>query len=51
MVIALLWSRFRDDRLFSGFWFWWAVVLIPGLGLVLDLWRLQRPRQDPAQGV
>lgn len=42
LAIASLWAFYRDDRLFHGFGFWWCVVLIPGIGLVLDLWRLGR---------
>jgi hypothetical protein len=42
LVIASLWAVYRDDRLFYGFGFWWCVVLIPGIGLVLDLWRFSR---------
>jgi hypothetical protein len=40
-VIAWLWSLYRDDRLFYGVHFFWCVVLIPGAGLALDVWRLQ----------
>ena len=47
LVVAWLWSFFRGDNvLFHGFWFWFAVVLIPGTGLVLDLWML---KPDPKQ--
>lgn len=42
LVFALSWLLLKDDRLISGFGFWWAVVLIPGLGFALDLWRLQQ---------
>lgn len=42
LAIASLWAVYRDDRLFYGFGFWCCVVLIPGIGLVLDLWRLGR---------
>jgi hypothetical protein len=44
LMLAWLWSAYRDDRLFHGFWFWWCVVLIPALGLVVDLWRLKQTR-------
>jgi hypothetical protein len=41
-LLAWLWSVYRDDRFFHGWWFWWCVVLIPGLGLALDVWRLKQ---------
>ena len=44
LVIAWLWSSYRDDRLFHGFGFWWCVVLIPVLGFAVDLWRLKQTR-------
>lgn len=44
LVFALLWLFLKDDRVLSSFWFWWCVVLIPGLGFTLDLWRLQQTR-------
>ena len=42
LVIAWLWSLQGDNGLFHSFWFWWCIVLIPGGGLVLDLWRLRQ---------
>lgn len=29
-----------NDVLFHGFWFWFAVILVPGLGLAVDVSRL-----------
>jgi hypothetical protein len=45
--LALAWmlQEFAgNDVLFHGFWFWFAVVLVPGLGLVIDVirWRADR---------
>ena len=50
LVLAWLWSAYRDDRLFHGWGFWLCVVAIPLLGLVVDLWRLRqtRNRDNPA---
>ena len=42
LVLAWLWSYYRDDRLFHGFWFWLCVVVIPALGLLVDSWRLDQ---------
>ena len=44
LVLTLSWSFLKDDRFLSHWGFWWCVVLIPGLGLALDLWRLQQTR-------
>ncbi len=42
LLLAWAWLIIRGDNvLFHGFWFWYAVVLIPGLGLLLDMWRLK----------
>jgi hypothetical protein len=46
LVLAWLWSVYRDDRLFHGFSFWFAVVLVPGLGLAVDLWRLKQTQNS-----
>ena len=46
LALAWFWSLYRDDRLFHGFVFWTCVILIPGLGLVLDFWRLTQVRND-----
>ena len=39
-LACLLQALDGNDVLFRGFWFWAAVVVIPGLGLALDLSRL-----------
>ena len=46
--LALAWLLLAftgNDVLFHGFWFWAAVVIVPGLGLALDLSRL--PESTP----
>jgi hypothetical protein len=46
LALAWLWSLKGNDVLFHGFWFWYAVVLIPGLGLAFDLarpWAAAKP--------
>lgn len=44
LVLALLWSAYRDDRLLHGLGFWLCVVVIPLAGLLVDAWRLQQTR-------
>ncbi len=46
LLFAWLWSVYRDGRFFHGWWFWWCVVLIPGLGLSLDVWRFRHSPDD-----
>ncbi len=43
VLASLLWALDGNDVLFRGFWFWSAVILVPGLGLALDLSRLPDP--------
>ena len=51
LVIAWLWSAYRDDRLLQGWWFFWCVVVIPVGGFLLDLWRLLQPPDGASQNV
>lgn len=47
--LALAWllqTLNGNDVLFHGFWFWAAVVVVPGLGLALDLSRLPDSTPD-----
>ena len=46
LALAWLLSLNGNDVLFHGFWFWYAVILIPGLGLAFDLarpWATTKP--------
>ena len=46
LALAWLFSLKGNDFLFHGFWFWYAVVIIPGLGLAFDLarpWAIVKP--------
>ena len=47
LMLAWLWKRYTgEDVFFHGFLFWFAVILIPGMGFALDLWRLHpEPKQ------
>jgi hypothetical protein len=51
LVIACLWSVYRDDRLLHGWWFFWCVVVISVGGLLLDLWRLLQAPDGASQNV
>lgn len=43
LVMAWLCLHYGGDGEFlHGWWFWFAVVVIPGVGLALDLCRVQR---------
>ena len=44
LLLTRLLSIFQDDGLFHGWWFFWCVVAIPGVGLALDVWRLMQAR-------
>ncbi|SIO67442.1 hypothetical protein SAMN05444166_8364 [Singulisphaera sp. GP187] len=44
LILGWTFAVFVDDRLMRGFWYWYLVVLVPGAGLMLDLWRLRRTR-------
>jgi len=46
LLVACLWSVYRDDRLFHGWWFFWCIVVIPAGGFSLDLWRLLHAPDD-----
>jgi|LakMenE18May11ns_1017448.scaffolds.fasta_scaffold9773589_2 hypothetical protein len=51
ILLAWLWSVYRDDRLFHGWWFFWCVVVIPVAGFLLDLWRLLRAPDGESRNV
>ena len=51
LLLARSWSHYRDDRFFNGFWFLWCVVVIPGIGLALDVWRLTQTRDGGSKAV
>jgi hypothetical protein len=45
LLIAWTFAAFVDHRLLKGFAYWFCVFIIPGGGLLLDLWRLRRTRE------
>lgn len=49
LVVAWLWSVYRDARLLQAWWFFWCVVVIPVGGLLLDLWRLMQAPYGESQ--
>lgn len=50
-LLAWLWSVYRDGRFFHAWWYLWCVVVIPGAGLALDVWRLRQTLDRAARGV
>lgn len=51
LLLAWLWSIYRDDRFFGGWWLFWCVVVIPVVGLALDLWRLMQTQDGGMRDV
>ncbi len=50
LAVAYALSAAGDSRLLSGLWWWYIVLVIPGLGCALDLWRLRETQRRTGRG-